>query len=377
MRAIEKMAFESDMDLKLSELTIVELSKFMKEACILMEKKAKAETKQLEKVETKRAAAAPPKGKTPIQFLKNNAWVEFVLNDMLTQGWEEFTHTERMGKGLADVLYQKSELVPYKDAEGKEVFDEDGEVQKIFVFEGSVSKTKPNGDQPTLSHAMTVSRLYWSPATVKKAGSGSREDLYREFESQYVPPMTEEGETAKPTKKTVVRQVMTKEERDREKEEKQREKEEAKEQKRLEREAAKEQKRLEKEAEKEQKRLEREAAKASKAVVKIPARAVRGVVTSKGSPIAPAAQVVKAKAPLTVKAAVKPLAKPQPPQAAKTEWVPPMKGMSKPFQVGTVTYLRDHLNRLWTKDANGKPDECVGVWDEKTQSIDDENVPDE
>jgi len=371
------MAFESDMDLKLSELTIVELSKFMKEACILMEKKAKAETKQLEKVETKRAAAAPPKGKTPIQFLKNNAWVEFVLNDMLTQGWEEFTHTERMGKGLADVLYQKSELVPYKDAEGKEVFDEDGEVQKIFVFEGSVSKTKPNGDQPTLSHAMTVSRLYWSPATVKKAGSGSREDLYREFESQYVPPMTEEGETAKPTKKTVVRQVMTKEERDREKEEKQREKEEAKEQKRLEREAAKEQKRLEKEAEKEQKRLEREAAKASKAVVKIPARAVRGVVTSKGSPIAPAAQVVKAKAPLTVKAAVKPLAKPQPPQAAKTEWVPPMKGMSKPFQVGTVTYLRDHLNRLWTKDANGKPDECVGVWDEKTQSIDDENVPDE
>jgi hypothetical protein len=101
------------------------------------------------------------------------------------------------------------------------------------------------------------------------------------------------------------------------------------------------------------------------------------VVTSKGSPIAPAAQVVKAKAPLTVKAAVKPLAKPQPPQAAKTEWVPPMKGMSKPFQVGTVTYLRDHLNRLWTKDANGKPDECVGVWDEKTQSIDDENVPEE
>jgi hypothetical protein len=112
------------------------------------------------------------------------------------------------------------------------------------------------------------------------------------------------------------------------------------------------------------------------AVVKIPARAVRGVVTSKGSPIAPAAQVVKA--PLTVKAAVKGAVKPLvKPQSPKTEWVPPVKGMSKPFQVGTVTYLRDHLNRLWTQDANGKPDDCVGVWDEKTQSIDDENVPDE
>jgi hypothetical protein len=370
------MAFESDMDLKFAKMSIVEMSKFMKEAFVILEKKAKADTKQLEKVETKRAAAAPTKGKTPIQFLKNNAWVEFVLNDMLTQGWDAFTHTERMGKGLANVLYQKSELVPYKDAEGKEVLDEDGDAQRIFVFERTVSKEKPNGDQPTLSHAMTVSRNYWSPATVKKAGSGSREDLYREFESQYVPPETEEGETVKPTKKTVVRQVMTKEERDREKEEKEREKEEAKEQKRLEREEAKERKRLEKEAEKEQKRLEREAAKASKAVVKIPARAVRGMVTSKGSPIAPAAQVVKA--PLTVKAAVKGAVKPLvKPQSPKTEWVPPVKGMSKPFQVGTVTYLRDHLNRLWTQDANGKPDDCVGVWDEKTQSIDDENVPDE
>ncbi len=384
------MAHESDMDLNLSQLSSAELAKFIKEASGLLEKKVKTETKQLEKVETKRAAAAPPKGKTPVQFLKNNAWVEFVLNHMLTEGWESFTHAERFGKGVADVLYPESELVPFMDEKGEETLDEDGDVVHIHVFKDSVTKGKPNGEQPTLSHAMTVSKLYWSPATLKKSGTGSKPELYEAFESDYVPPQPEEGASAPSTeKKVVVRRTMTKEEREREKEEKAAEKEAEKERKRQEKEAEKERKRQEKEEEKERKRQEKEAEKAAKASTKVPKGAIRSIVSSKGSPVATAA--VKVKAPLTVKsvAAAKPTvaAKPasassvtprlKPKPAVKEDWVPPPKGKSKDFTLNGVTYLRDHLNRLWTKDTNGLPDEIVGVYVVATNSIDDENVPEE
>ena len=158
-----------------------------------------------------------------------------------------------------------------------------------------------------------------------------------------------------------------------------------------EKEAEKEQKRQEKEEEKEQKRREKEAEKAAKAASKIPARAIRGMVTSKGSPIA-ATAVVKAKVMKTVassssstplptmavtpKPAVKAIAKPVAP-AKKEDWVPPAKGKSKDFTLNGVTYLRDHLDRLWTKDANGKPDECAGWYDVANNKIDDENVPED
>jgi hypothetical protein len=379
------MAHESDMDLNLSQLSSAELAKFIKEASGLLEKKVKSETKQLEKVETKRAAAAPPKGKTPVQFLKNNAWVEFVLNHMLTEGWESFTHAERFGKSVADVLYPESELVPFMDEKGEETVDEDGDVVHIHVFKDSVTKGKPNGEQPTLSHAMTVSKLYWSPATLKKSGTGSKPELYEAFESEYVPPQPEEGASASSTeKKVVVRRTMTKEEREREKEEKAAEKAAEKERKQAEREAEKERKRQEKEEEKERKRQEKEAEKASKASGKIPKGAIRGVVTSKGSPVATAA--VKVKAPLSVKAAsatssvtpclkVKPVVKPKP--AVKEDWVPPAKGKSKDFTLNGVTYLRDHLDRMWTKDTKGQADECVGVYIVATNSISDEDVPED
>jgi hypothetical protein len=95
---------------------------------------------------------------------------------------------------------------------------------------------------------------------------------------------------------------------------------------------------------------------------------------------------VKVKAPLSVKAAstpkptiatkpataasVTPRLKPKP--AVKEDWVPPAKGKSKDFTLNGVTYLRDHLNRMWTKDADGQADECVGVYIVATNSISDE-----
>ncbi len=367
------------MDLNLSQLSSAELAKFIKEASCLLEKKVKTESKQLEKVETKRALAAPPKGKTPVQFLKNNAWVEFVLNDMLTEGWESFTHAERFGKGVADVLYPESELVPFMDEKGEETVDEDGDVVHIHVFKDSVTKGKPNGEQPTLSHAMTVSKLYWSPATLKKSGTGSKPELYEGFESEYVAPQAEEGaSTGSFEKKVVVRRTMTKEEREREKEEKAAEKEAEKERKRQEKEEEKERKRKEKEEEKERKRKEKEEEKAAKASSKIPKGAIRGTVSSKGSPVATA--VAKVKAPLPVNGVSKPATaakcsetpRLKPKAVVKEDWVPPAKGKSKDFTLNGVTYLRDHLNRMWTKDEKGKADECVGVYITASNSISDE-----
>jgi len=385
------MAHESDMELNLEKLSSMELAKFIKEASGLLEKKVKSEAKQLEKVETKRVAAAPPKGVTPIQFAKNNAWVNFVWDHMRMNGWEAFTHTERFGSGVADVLYPESELVPCVDENGEVMRDEDGEEASIWVFKDSVSVNKPNGDQPILAHAMSLSKVYWTPANSKRVGSGSKPELYKEFEESFVPPVQAEGATtAASVKKTVVRRAITKEEKETEKEQKRLEKEEEKEQKRLEREAERERKRQEKEEEKEQKRLEKEAEKAAKAASKIPARAIRGMVSSKGSPIATA--VVKAKVMKTVAASssstplptmavtpkpvVKAITKPNV-SAKKEDWVPPAKGKSKDFTLNCVTYLRDHLDRLWTKDENGKPDECIGWYDVANNKIDDENVPED
>jgi len=386
------MAHESDMELNLEQLSSTELAKFIKEASGLLEKKVRSEAKQLEKVETKRVAAAPPKGVTPIQFAKNNAWVNFVWDHMRMNGWEAFTHTERYGSGVADVLYPESVLIPCVDENGKPMLDEDGEEASIWVFKDSVSKSKPNGDQPILAHAMSLSKIYWTPANSKRAGSGTKQELYEEFEKSFVPPVQPEGAaTAASVKKAVVRRAITKEEKEAEKEQKRQEKEAEKEQKRQEREAERERKRQEKEEEKEQKRREKEAEKAAKAASKIPARAIRGMVTSKGSPIA-ATAVVKAKVMKTVAASaastplptvavtpkpvVKAIAKPIAP-AKKEDWVPPAKGKSKDFTLNGVTYLRDHLDRLWTKDENGKPDECAGWYDVANNKIDDENVPED
>ena len=389
------MAHESDMDLNLEKLSSTELAKFIKEASGLLEKKVKSEAKQLEKVETKRVAAAPPKGVTPIQFAKNNAWVNFVWDHMRMNGWEEFTHTERFGSGVADVLYPESELVPCVDEQGQPIMDEDGDPAMVWVFKGTVSKSKPNGEQPILAHAMSLSKVYWTPPNAKRVGSGSKPELYEEFEESFVPPVQPEGAgVSAVVKKTVVRRAMTKEEKEAEKEQKRLEKEAEKEAKKAEREAERERKRQEKEAEKEQKRQEKEAEKAAKAASKaVPARAIRAMVTSKGSPIASSA-VVKATAMkkavsssssssssstpgATIAVTPKPLTAIKKPVAPKEDWVPPAKGKSKDFTLNGVTYLRDHKDRLWTKDSDGKPDDCVGWYDVANNRIDDENVPED
>jgi hypothetical protein len=159
---------------------IAEMKMLMK----VLEKKEKAQTKLVEKIEEKKVAAAPAKGVRPAQLDKNAKWVQYVHEHILDNGWEGFIHTERNGKGVADIEYPPSVLM--------------GEA---YVF-------KDTDVQPNLSHAMTLSKLY----KVEKP------ELYAQFEAGYE-PVNVEKPVAKP-----VRVSMTLEEKLAQKLEKEQEK---------------------------------------------------------------------------------------------------------------------------------------------------------
>jgi hypothetical protein len=40
-----------------------------------------------------------------------------------------------------------------------------------------------------------------------------------------------------------------------------------------------------------------------------------------------------------------------------------------------VTYLRDHLDRLFTMDANGDPEDCIGMWNGSVIIDDEDQIP--
>ena len=340
-------------DSALEEMTQGEIIMQMMSLLKVLGKKEKASSKELEKLETKKEKSAPPKGVRPVQLDKSTAWVEFVHRHMITTGWESFTHAERFGKGMADVQYPESTLTPLLDDDGKQQTDDD-DVMYANVFAGSVTKSTPNGDQPNMSHAMSVSKMYWSPA--KK--TGSKPELYQEFEGQYVAPIVE-GDVPASYKKVVSRTTMTLEEKRAEKEKKDAEKE-----------AEKERKKQERNAEKERKAKEKEAEKQAKLSSKVP----KGVVKSK-VPVPVKAPVPVAKASSSSSSAAKPTIAGaiavKPKKDAKVDWVPPSKGKLKEFKLNDITYLRDCDDLMWTQNSNGEPDECVGVYIPATCTIDD------
>lgn len=331
----------------------------------VLEKKEKVTSKTLVKVEEKKEAAAPVKGVRPVQLDKNAKWVEYVHQNMLCQGWSSFIHAERSGKGMADVEYPESELIPIVDENGVAMIDEDGEEQLQNVFKDSATASVPNGIQPNLSHAMTLSKIY----------RVSKPELYAEFESEYEPPAPAEGASSSTSKAAAKPRVsMTLEEKMAAAVEKERLKHEEKERKRIEREAEKERKRIEREAVKEAARLAKEALK----VPKVPKGAVKAVarapvpVTVARPKLSPAASPVVAVAkPVAAKPVV---AKPV---VAKPVWTPPPKGELKRVKINEIMYYADHLNRVFPPDAEDLPDDCVGVYVPETQSIDDENIPEE
>ena len=117
---------------------------------------ATAEAKKSAKVvskapkEAKEKKGSMPKGEVPPQLVKPRAWVNYTLNHANNFGWESFEVKGQTEPMAASVL-----------VDGKNVFEATG---------------KPMNNK----QAMSLSKVRWD----RKAGKGTREDLYNEFEAQ-------------------------------------------------------------------------------------------------------------------------------------------------------------------------------------------------
>lgn len=333
------MAHVSDSEISYDEMSSNDLIAQMKKMMTALQKKTKKMETCVVKAEEKKAKAAPVKGVRPPQLAQNAEWVNFVFRDMLTNGWkQEFVHS--------NTIWPVSELVPSMDADGKEQLDEDGEVMMFHAFKDSY------GEQPILAHAMVLSKAY----RVQKP------ELYQKFLTEYVPD--EPVVVAAPAKPVVERVTMTLAERREEKERVKTEKEEEKEEKKRVREEKKAATALAKEEE-----------KAAKALLKGPKAPPKSAVIRAPVPIKAAmagAVPIKAKpAAVALKPVMKAVKKP-------TVWVKPEKGAANPFVHGGVTYMRDHLDRMFSVDEQGEAGDCVGVlMANNTISSADEDIPDD
>lgn len=313
---------EQEVEVSYEEMSSLELVKHMKDMLKVLEKKAKADESKLKKFEAKeekRERAAPAKGVRPSQLDENNAWVEFVHQHMLGNGWKSFTHKERHGKGIAEIEFPESEEIVLPGGE-------DG--QTVMVFRG----VEP-AQQPSLSHAMSVSKAYKELV------------VYAEWKASWdAEHPEEEKQQVKVEAKAVVRVSMTLAEKMAEKARKEAEKEAEKVRKAAER----TQKKAEAEAKKKQEKADKEAAKQLAALNK----SVKG---------GPKAAVLRAMVPM-----MKPVLK----AVAKPVWEAPEDNEVKPWVVKGVTYLRmanDFLFVALPNDALGPP---VGLYDPKTDTID-------
>jgi hypothetical protein len=99
--------------------------------------------------EVKEKKGSMPKGSVPPQLVKPRAWVNFTLDHANTYGWESFEVKGQTEPMPASVL-----------VDGKPVFEATG---------------KPMNNK----QAMSLSKVRWD----RKAGKGTREDLYLEFEA--------------------------------------------------------------------------------------------------------------------------------------------------------------------------------------------------
>ena len=120
---------------------------------------ATAEAKKSAKVvakapkEAKEKKGSMPKGMNPPQLDKPRKWVEYVLKRANEVGWPAITVKDTVA------------LPASVERDGKHVFEATG---------------KPLNNK----QAMSLSKQYWS----RKEAKGSNQELYDEFDAQYVPP---------------------------------------------------------------------------------------------------------------------------------------------------------------------------------------------
>ena len=281
---------------------------------------ATAEAKKAVKVvskapkEAKEKKGSMPKGSVPPQLVRPRAWVNFTLQHANNFGWESFEVKGQTEPMAASVL-----------VDDKNVFEATG---------------KPMNNK----QAMSLSKVRWA----RKAGKGTRKDLYNEFESQpewlvaaaAPKKVVEVSASAACSVAEVAVEVAPKVK-------KAAAPKKTEEEKKAEKEGAALKKAAEKEAEKLRKEAEKLAAKEAAAAEKLAAKA--------------------AAAPKAKKAAEK--------VEEKNEAVPAFDheddGFAHPWDFKGKAFLRDYKGNMWFRTADGENGGWAGKFDRATNSIDD------
>jgi hypothetical protein len=344
---------------QLKSLEASDLFKVMKQALAEAEKRTKGSVKGSKGTAAAKKAGSMPKGVVPNQLRKPRAWVEFVLAHALQNGWESFTvHQTRKDKASGEKIEEEIEMPGSVLHDGAHVYD------------GSVTEKTPAGKQLIHKDAMSLSKHYWAP----KEKSGTRQDLYEEFEASYVEDVADVPEASSVASgKVVVKMTAAqktaaaeqkKAEKEAEKLAKKAEKEAEKAAKKAEKDAEKEAKKAEKEAEKAAKKAEKDAEKASKKgpAKVVPAAAVKKTTTA---PAAPVPVPVKATAQ-PVKTAVK-----KPAAVKADDWTCPADGMVHPWSYKGKNYLRNTDNQVWLRAVDGGCGDWQGIYLPAEDRIDD------
>jgi hypothetical protein len=296
-------------------LSVEELLTIIAVATAEAKKSAKAVSKAPKEAKEKKGSM--PKGSVPPQLVKPRAWVNFTLDHANSFGWESFEVKGQTEPMAASVL-----------VDGKPVFEATG---------------KPMNNK----QAMSLSKVRWD----RKAGKGTREDLYKEFEASHVEVEaapkaagTAPEEPAAPAESAsaacsvaeveLAPPTVKKSALDKNRE------------KLAEKEAAALKKAAEKEAEKLRKEAEKLAAKEAAAAAK---------------------KAEKQPAPKAKKAAEK---------AVEKEVVPAFEhendGFAHPWDFKGKAFLRDFAGNMWLRTADGENGGWAGKFDPATNSIDTE-----
>jgi len=327
---------------QLKSLELSDLFKVMKATVAEMERKSKAAAKQprpvtKEKEAKPKKAGSQPKGAVPHQLRENKAWITFTLETAMKTGWESYVmHQSKKNKVTGEKVEEEIVMPCSMEHEGK------------HVYEGSVTEKKPNGQELTHGHAMSLAAAHWT----KKTQTGTHRELYEKFLSNYKDEPVIQKE--KPVKKEVVRK--TAEEKEQEKEAKALKAAEEKEAKALKVAEEKEAKALAKQKEKDE-------AAAKKAEAKEEKQKKPSVVVKEPSTPVKAKAVLLPSAPVKAKKAVA--------SVASVAWTCEDDGLLHAFPFKGVEYLRNYANEVWRADEDGSMGEWCGVFLVKEDRIDD------
>jgi hypothetical protein len=319
------------------------LGRISKQAVDEMGRRAKTSTKSKK---APKKTGSMPKGRVPDQLRKPREWVNHVKADAIANGWPSYTmHQSRKNKETGE-----------KEEEEIEMPGSEQNAEGVHVFEGTITEQMPKGRAFTHKDAMSLSAVYWKV----KTQTGTRQDLYEEFDASYQEDDTV-SQASDSSEKVVVR--MTAAEKEKQKQEKAAEKEREKERKKQEKLDEKERLKQEKAAASPAKStpVKKVVKKAAIAAAAEPAAAEPAVAAeAAASAEIPAATPVKQTKP------AKPMA---PKKVKKEEWTCANDGMVHSWENDGVNLLRNFAGQVWMDDE-GQLGEWVGQWNKEKKFLD-------